>query len=184
MPLNEEDRLMMQAASNDINAFESLVRRYQNKAIKFCYGQLNDYHLAEEVSQEAFLRLYKSVAHYKPEGNLSGFFYKIMLNLCRNAYKSASGNHADYDELIKTNKSEGVSPFQTLESKESQMAVRAAIDKLPAGYKEIIILREFEELKYNDIAKLLQVSLDEVKIRLYRARKRLGELLKVTISQE
>jgi len=175
---------MMQIASGDVDAFESLVYHYQNKAIKFCYAQLNDYHLAEEVSQETFLRLYKSVKHYRPEGNLNGFLYKIMLNLCRNAYKKTTRNKPVSDELININKSEDSSPLQTMEVQESKMAVRSAIDKLPAKYREIIILRELEELKYDAIAKLLQISLDEVKVRLFRARKQLNELLEATIGKE
>ena len=187
MNVNEDDILMIQIAAGDINAFESLVCRYQNQAIMFCYGQLNDYQLAEDISQEAFFRLYKSARNYQPQDNFKGFFYTIMLNLCRNASKKRHNISLTSDDPgsdISLNKPVDSSSYQTLESKETGLKVRSAINELPDKYHEAITLRELEGLRYNEIAELLKVSVNEVKILLYRGRKQLATLLKGELENE
>jgi RNA polymerase sigma-70 factor, ECF subfamily len=182
MPLSEEDKLMMEIASGNMNAFESLVESYQNQAVRFCYGQLNDYHLAEDVSQEAFLRLYKSAQRYQPQNNFKAFFYKIMINLCRNAFKKQASKPISLNQLgfdIPNHKPIGSCSSQTMEFEESQQLARLVIDKLPKKYREVITLRELEELSYTEIAQMLQVSINQVKILLYRGRQQLNTILNV-----
>jgi RNA polymerase sigma-70 factor (ECF subfamily) len=187
MCLNEDDSLMMQIATGSINAFESLVRRYQKQAIMFCYGQLNDYQLAEDTSQEAFFRLYKSARNYQPQNNFKGFFYTIMINLCRTASKRRHNVLLTSDDLesdIALNKLMDSPSYQALESKETCLNVRSAINELPIKYREAITLRELEGFKYNEIADLLEVSVNEVKILIYRGRKQLATLLKGEVKNE
>lgn len=175
-----DDDLMKQIAQKNINAFRILMDRYQDKALRFCFRQLGDYHLAEDVSQDGFVKLYDKAEQYQPEGKFTGFFYKMLLNLCRDVpkkikYRSLVSNNPGLEEL--PDNSTASSPTQALDTNETSSLVRQAIDTLPSKYRQAVILKELEGLKYHEIARIMDCSTDNIKVWLHRAKKQLAEKL-------
>lgn len=182
-----EDNLMKQVANGNIMAFTSLMERYQDKALRFCYRHLGDYQLAEDISQDGFIRLYQVAKQYKPEGKFYLFFYKILNNLCLDAgkkvrYRPVVPNNPGLEDSVTGNQAT-CSPTQALETNEINGLVRNAIDQLPDNYRQVIIWNELEGLKYSEIAMLMGYSLDNIKVLIHRARKQLAEILKPQLSQ-
>ena len=97
MFVSDED-LMMKCRKGDMSAFELLVRRYQNPLINYIHRSVNDYHRAEDLSQETFLRVFKSASRYEPTASFKSWLYTIATNLCRNEVRNRSRRNTYYLE--------------------------------------------------------------------------------------
>ena len=140
MFVSDED-LMMKCRKGDIGAFELLVRRHQNPLINYIHRFINDYHRAEDLSQETFLRVFKSANRYKPTASFKSWLYTIATNLCRNEVRNRSRrNTCFFQDLVE----EGADVYHTeimrdtrylpdvlLEKKEQRQIIRKALAQLP-----------------------------------------------------
>jgi len=170
---------MVQA--NDIKAFESLVERYKKKAYHLALKLVGDGADARDISQEAFIRVYQSRKRYDSGKPFFAWFYTIISNLARNHIKKGkvrlNYRKTEHDEIQAGGVEPSLSLEFILESDQTKEMVWKAIDQLSFEHREIIVLRHFEDLSYEEISKALNIPVGSVMSRLYYARKRLKELL-------
>ncbi len=172
--------------SGDESAFETLVNKHAAKAYQISFGLLGNKLDAEEVVQDAFVKVYKNLDKFRGDSSFTTWLYRIATNLSRNKYHwhrrrgrdvnvSISNNFGSENEVqsdmeIPDNKLE---PSKVLENKETGVKLVNAIKKLPKKLKEVIILRHIEDMSYAGIANVLECELGTVKSRLARAREAL-----------
>ena len=162
-------------------AFESLVNRYMKDAYFIALGFVGNREDAMDLSQEAFVRAYRNMKHIKPGRRFFPWFYQILKNLCishlrKRRYRRASSlDGEDCPEVAAT--TDCFSPEVVAERNETKDKVWQAISKLDPKHREVIILRHFQNMSYDQIAEALFCNKGTVTSRLYYARKRLQELL-------
>jgi RNA polymerase sigma-70 factor (ECF subfamily) len=149
------------------------------------YRMSNNPHEAEDISQEAFLRAYQSLAHFNPSYKFSTWLYQIALNIIRDRLKKKELNYVSLDAPVETDDSEfypqpadyANNPEQIMAQKEDAQAIQQAIYSLPLKYREVIVLRHLQDLSYIEIANILKLPTGTVKVRLYRSREQLRKIL-------
>ena len=169
-------------------ALPELFRRHGDTSLRLAVRILGDWQAAEESVQDAFLRLAEKAPLWRGDAGFRTFFTQILVNVCRNRRRRG------HDALTK-GKVEGRASVQLrglaassrvtevakkMQAEETRQLVRAAIDKLPEKYREVLVLRELEGLSYKEIAGVLNASLDEVRIWIYRGRNHLRGILEGT----
>ncbi len=182
-----DEQLMLNAGQGDRNAFDELVRRYSSRMVNVAYQVLGNRELAEDVAQETFLRAYKSAARYRQISKFSTWLYTIALNLCRNelrrrkfkTYSLEGMAERDEDSKIRVDiPDEKTQPDLDMERKEAGTLVRQALERLPEKFKTPLVLRDIQELTYEEISKILNLPEGTVKSRINRGRLRVKEILK------
>lgn len=143
---------------------------------------------AEDLVQETYVRAIPAMNRLRPESNVKGWFFRILRNAWLNHLrKRRTASEIAWSDLEDGSAGEIVEPakdsYHALVSKIEREQVRAAIQALPAKFREIILLREFEELPYDEIACLLNCPVGTVMSRLARARSKLRELLTCTMPE-
>jgi RNA polymerase sigma-70 factor (ECF subfamily) len=149
------------------------------------YRMSNNPHEAEDISQDAFLRAYQSLAHFNPSYKFSTWIYQITLNIIRDRFKKKELNYVSLDAPVETDDSEFYpqpvdltnNPEQIITQKENFQAIQQAIFSLPLKYREVVVLRHLQDLSYIEITNILKLPTGTVKIRLYRAREQLRKIL-------
>ena len=194
MFVSDED-LMMKCREGDIGAFELLVRRYQNPLINYIHRFIDDYHRAEDLSQETFLRVFKSASRYKPTASFKSWLYTIATNLCRNEIRNRSRRNTYFlEELVE----EGEDVYHTeimrdtrylpdvlLEKKEQRQIIRKTLAQLPDNQRIALTLVTYQDLRYEEVAEILGCSVGAVKALIHRARQKMKKLLiKAGIGEE
>jgi RNA polymerase sigma-70 factor (ECF subfamily) len=137
---------------------------------------------ALDLSQEAFARAFRARHTLDPDRPFYAWLYAILRRLCFNFVRDtkARGRLLDADRpdwLIASGRSADADPASQVQRADARRRVSEAIERLPAREREVLVLKEFEELKYREIAELLNIPLGTVMSRLYAARKRLAEAL-------
>jgi len=158
--------------------FEVLVKNNMKRAYFSALGFLGSHDAAMDVSQEAFIRAYRSFDKYDSKKNFFTWYYKILRNLCLNFIRD---NKNRKEEFFLESRKDVVSrnnPGQNLEEKEELEMLHDAINQLETEDREIIILREFEGYSYEEISEMLNLPAGTVMSRLFYARKKLAENLK------
>ena len=163
--------------------FEELVRRYQRPIAAYVYRMVGDYDAALDLTQEVFIKVYNSLSRYRSEFKFSTWIYKIAHNaaidfLRRHAVREqalASGSDAERRETLV--ESRGLTPEQESERKERRSEIETVVDTLPSAYRELIVLRHFHDLSYDEIADVTGLPLGTVKNRLFRAREAMRDEL-------
>jgi RNA polymerase sigma-70 factor (ECF subfamily) len=173
---NDDDAaLVAGAARGDTSAFEALVTKYQRVLFSVAHRMLGDYADAADATQTAFIKAYQKLGSFDPSFRFYSWIYRILLNECLNARRDRK-NH----ERITPDLAGAASPHDDVEAAERRQRVQRALSELPAEYRQVIVLRHFGELSYDDIAAVLGIETKTVKSRLYTARQRLTELLSDT----
>ena len=176
-----DDAQLMDAVQQDNPmAFRVLVERYKKKAYFTALKLVGDPDDAYDLSQEAFIRVYNARRRYDKSHPFYAWFYTILRNLARNHIRKRSVRleyAARTKRIHKRNTEVSESPECIAEADEAKTAVWHAIEKLSYEHREIIILRHFEDMSYDEIAKLLGIAVGSVMSRLYYARRKLRELL-------
>lgn len=186
-----DNALISAYVGGDERAFEILVGRYQNKLINYLNTLIHDYSTAVDLSQEAFIRVYRNAGHYKGEYQFSTWLYRIATNLAidemrrrkrkgRFFFHNVVGS-AQNEEKVSSVPDLRDSPERRLDQKEKLCRLQGAVDALPEKYRLSFVLKEVQELSYQEIAKALRISQGTVKSRVRRAklllRRKLSELL-------
>ncbi len=178
----DENEIIKRAKDGDEKAFEFIVKKYQNKVANLIFKIIGDQDIVEDLTQEVFLRVMESLKDYKFGSAIYTWIYRITVNICIDEIRKRQRSRAySLDNILGQNpKSEpSYSPVErTFERREMREIIENAISKLPAEYKTVIVLREFEDLPYEEIAKILKIRIGTVKSRIFRARKLLAEYLK------
>ena len=176
--------LASNAQKGDREAYGELVIRFQNRIYSFCYQFFRNPDLASDLAQETFLRAYRYIKKYDPDKKFSTWLYSIAKNICIDEYRKMSrGRTVSIDdlppEMIKATEESFhlKSPMQISMQVQDRMMLEEAIAKLPEKYRTVIILCYFQEMPYQEIADVLALNLNLVKVRIFRAKKRLLEIL-------
>lgn len=182
MKYSEDALLAQRAAKGDPAAFEEIVDRYQKMIYNVCLSKLRSREDALDVSQDTFLCAYRAIGSFRGDSKLSSWLYRICINCVVNHQrKKESIVSAEKDEdgvgLELPDTDEGSDPQTALEKRERIRAIRRAIDSLPDESRQIVILREYENLSYQEIADMLGLEVGTVKSRLNRAREKIKKIL-------
>ena len=179
------EALMVRMASGDRKAFEELLLAFGGAAFRFAFRMFRDRQIAEDVSQELFFKLFRNAARYQPAGKFKTYFYKVLNNLCldtlRRMHRKSLPEFQSFENPVLDGMPAGGgagAPEPAAFADEERRLVREAIGKLPDAQRKVLVLRELEELKYREIADVLGLSLNEVKVLIHRGRKSLVRILR------
>jgi RNA polymerase sigma-70 factor (ECF subfamily) len=168
----DDQALVNRCLAGDPAAFEGVVRRYQRVLFTVALRTLGDYDEAGDATQNAFFKAYQKLHTFDQHRRFFSWIYRILVNECLNARRDRHPHEPITPELARVG-----SPADILETVERRRSVQAAILELPLEYREVIILRHFAELSYDEISDALGVPARTVKSRLHTARQRLGQVL-------
>ena len=158
----------------DTQSFEILVRRHQNTTFNLIYRFLGDYDEATETAQEVFLSAYKSIQQFRGDANFATWLYRIAFNHASSRRKSLNSKlqrHVALEDEVVADCS--ADPETSAERREIQQCVQQALNSLDREDAQIILLRDLQDVRYEDIAEMLDVPVGTVKSRLHRARQAL-----------
>jgi RNA polymerase sigma-70 factor, ECF subfamily len=177
----EVSRLVVRCQTGDRQAFDELVAKYQRYVFNLIYQHLGRTDDIEDVAQEVFLRLFKFIRKYRGNASLESWIYKVVLNYCRTHARRRStftrifgivptGAEERGFEVLDTIASETYDPAKTVEQRVQAEDIMGAVRSLPPIYSDILIMREVNELSYEEISQILDISIGTVKSRISRAR--------------
>jgi RNA polymerase sigma-70 factor, ECF subfamily len=166
-----DEQLMLSVANESSEAFAELFRRYKQPLYGFFRRRILDPAHAEELTQETFLALLRAAPRYQPRALFRTYLYAIGLKILR-AHRRKTAFRATFF----SQRSIIPDPVKH-DATEAELWVRGAVEKLDPIEREILLLREFEQLSYAEIAELLDLPLNTVRSRLFRARTALRDLL-------
>lgn len=185
-----ERMLIRRLQERDERAFEEMVGLYQNKVFNLVYRMIGNQEEAEDLAQEVFVTVFKSVDSFRGEAKFSTWLYRIAANHCKNRMKYLGRrSYKQTGELDEAAEREAQNaqpsslhprvdgPDAVLEGLELERAVQRAMQALDPEHREVIVLRDIEDLSYEEIAEITGVELGTVKSRLHRARLQLKELM-------
>jgi len=172
-----DEELVDAFQGGDLAAFDVLVYRWDRKIQAAIYRIMGTEEEARDLCQETFLRAYRALGGFKGEARFSSWLYQIALNLCRDRMRRSKGRTlVSLDELEEAGNGllqKGPTPLELVEAGDMSRAVASAVAALPAEQREVIVLKEYQDLTFVEIAEILGVPLSTVKTRLYRG---LGQL--------
>jgi RNA polymerase sigma-70 factor, ECF subfamily len=179
---SDELTLIKNFQQGDTSAFGELVLRYQDKIYNLCRHMLGNAHDAEDAAQDVFLKAYQALPAFRPEASLYTWLYRIATNTCidykkKPLFESLFGDSGEGERLVHDRASEAPSPEKLYQSKQIGQALQKSLGKLSPKLRAIIILKELEELSYEEIADTLEISMGTVKSRIARAREELQKLM-------
>lgn len=173
-----DDRLMLAYAAGSAEAFAELFRRYRQHIFGFCRRRVVDAAQAEELTQECFLAVIRGAAGYRPEALFRTYLYAIALKMVQ-AYR----RKAIFRGMFVGVADGGLEPAEA-NHLDAEITLRQAMGRLDRVDREVLMLREYEELSYAEIAGLLAIPLNTVRSRLFRARMALREILVARTSED
>ncbi len=174
-----DEQIVEIAVSNDPDAFGEIVKRWERKIFALCFGMLSREEDARDAAQETFISAYRNLGNFRGEAKVSSWLHRIAVNQCltkqrRSKVRSESSledensvNEASFAAPSRLN------PAKTAEQNERIEAVRIAVNALPSDLKQVVVMKEFEELTFQEISETLDLPLSTVKSRLYTALKQL-----------
>ncbi|MGD2187434.1 MAG: RNA polymerase sigma factor, partial [Desulfobacterales bacterium] len=162
----------------DRGAFDALMHKYYPRILNFIYRFIGNRQIAEDLSQDVFMRIYKNALHYRPRSQFQTWLYTIAKNVCLNELRRNRRRMVSLDETHKSGEKElrkaiedpNTNPDEALLRKEKIALIRAAIDALPENQRIAVILKRYENFSYNQIAATLNVTDKAVKSLLSRAK--------------
>jgi RNA polymerase sigma-70 factor (ECF subfamily) len=162
----------------DLNAFESLVKRYQRPLLNFIARYLGDRSAAEDLTQEVFLRIYRAAPRFEAKAKVSTWVFRIAYHLVLTELGRRS-RQQNLRESLRRSREEGSEEAFTdpLERFELEEVIMSALGRLPGNQRAALLLRINEELSYAEIGEVLGVGVQSVESLLFRARKNLRESL-------
>ena len=178
MAFADDGNLINRFKGDDVSGFEELVRKYQDRIYNLCRYMIQDTHDAEDAAQDVFVKAYRSLKDFKPDSSLYTWLYRIAVNTCLDYKKKSRPEQSEDESLIDELASTEPSPEQRYQSKEIGQAIQLALQKLPEHLRAAIVLKEIEDLSYDEIAEVLHTSAGTVKSRISRAREELRQLLR------
>lgn len=183
MPDGYEEKLIERLQRRDEAAFNELIRLYETRVFRLVFRMLGDRAEAEDVAQEVFITVFKSIDGFRGDSKLSTWLYRVATNHSKNRIKylerRARGKKREFDEVAEHGASESATmnpqavlarPDQQAEANQIEVIVRGAIAALDEDHRELVILRDVENLSYEEIQQITGLAEGTVKSRLHRAR--------------
>lgn len=165
----------MELAKGSAQAFHLLYHKYKNDVYRYCYRILNDKNLADDVFQETFIKVYENREYFNGD-NFKAWVITIARNTCYNYFRKKK-DEVEFDDSYIGSVNDVNTDFALKD------LLGKAIDSLPLKFREVIILREYEDYSYQEIAEILDIDISLVKVRIHRARLLLKEKLEPLVKE-
>lgn len=179
-----DDRTLIEAfCEGDDYAFVSLYNRHKDAVFGFCFKMLLDRALAQDAVQETFLRVYENRDRLDHVGAFRSWVFTIARNHCLNLMRKNKRQVPLEDQVRDTAVQRGT-PAADMEKSEQIELVNAYLAQLKPDYREVIVLREYQNLSYNEIAAVTRSTLSAVKSRLFKARRKLASFMRPVLEEE
>jgi RNA polymerase sigma-70 factor, ECF subfamily len=177
-----ERRLVRKLRERDERAFRELIEQYGDRVYNLTYRMLGDRQEAEDVAQEVFITVFKSIDSFRGDSKLSTWLYRVTANHCKNRIKYLARRYdrskAEYDDGIDRDRATAAytapnpsrKPDEQMEGMELELQLQGAIADLDEEHRLLVVLRDVEELSYDEICQITGLPEGTVKSRLHRAR--------------
>lgn len=170
-----DEQLVLQLGRGRTQALTELVQRHQRRALQLAYRSLGDWHLAEDVVQESFLRVNRAASGYRPDAKFTTWFYRIVVNLCMDELRK-SRRRFEASTLAATEAAQTTEdPTDRQEATEVHRAVHQALDRLSERERIAVILHRFEGQSHRQIAEITETTPSAVESLLVRAYRKLRQ---------
>lgn len=192
-----EQKLVERLIARDERAFNELVRTYERRVFALVFRMLGNRAEAEDLAQEVFIQVFKAIATFRGESKLSTWIYRIAINLCKNRAKYLRVRHTDaQDELEevaervplgearRANVGQVERPDEMVSGKQVEVIVQRAIAQVEESFRECLVLRDVEELSYEEIGEITGLPPGTVKSRIFRARAQLKEIVERELGEK
>jgi RNA polymerase sigma-70 factor (ECF subfamily) len=182
--LTDEELILEFQQNNTVKAYEILVQRYKNPLINYIYRFLGDYEACADIVQETMIKVYRNKDSYKSIAKFSTWIYTIAGNLARTEYQRRKrrnifsiNSYGDDDETFDI-PDESARPDVITDSGIKDEIIQKALLKVSDSYREMVILRDIQELSYEEIAEVTGIAVGTVKSRINRGKNQLQKMLK------
>ncbi len=185
--IDEDSRLMLRFQAGEESCFEQLVERHKNRVFNLAFRFLGNYQEAEDIAQEVFIKVYRAKNSYRPDAKFTTWLYTICKNTCLKALRVKRPPSVSIDDTVELEEDTAApqipdphapSPSASLLHDEQAAVVKEAVDSLPAHQKMAVILCRYDQLSYEEVARVMGFSVKAVKSLLHRAKVHLKEKLK------
>jgi len=179
-----DEELIAKFQKGDVGAFNQIVLRYKDRLLNFIYRFMNDIDKAEDLVQDTFLKLYTHKHSYKEIAKFSTWLYTIAGNLAKTELrkikrrKTFSVTDLSYDDKEFIISDVDTGPEEDIISRNLEKNIQSALNELPNEFRTVIILRDIQELSYEEISSIIGVPLGTIKSRINRGRLKLQKLLR------
>ncbi|MEJ7615776.1 MAG: sigma-70 family RNA polymerase sigma factor [Pyrinomonadaceae bacterium] len=178
---SSDEQIIERALAGDTDAFGDIVQRWERKIYHLAYGMLGREEDARDAAQETFISAFRNLKNFRGDAKVSSWLHRIAINQCISRQRRARvrGETALEDESLEdgaglyASSATHSSPARAAESRERADIVRRAVTALPEELREVLVLKEFEEMTFQEIAETLDLPLSTVKSRLYTALRQL-----------
>jgi len=193
VPLNEDEVLLRALREGAEQAYETLILRYQQPVYNLIYRLMSDPSDAADVAQEVFLKIFRNIRSFRGNSSLKTWIYRIAVNEAYNHRRWFSRHHKLEVGLAREENPRiyesafadpGRSPFDLTSDHETRALVEDALAKVNPNFRAAVVLRDIEDLSYEEIAAVLEVSLGTVKSRILRGREALRKSLEGRLEPE
>jgi RNA polymerase sigma-70 factor (ECF subfamily) len=197
LPDEPEARLIERLVARDERAFNELVRAYERRVFAFVLRMLGNRAEAEELAQDVFVQVFKAIGSFRGESKLSTWIYRIAINLCKNRSKYLRVRHADEQEELeaiaervpmgevkRANVGQVERPDEMMAGRQVEKIVQVAIMEIEPSFRECLVLRDVEELSYEEIGEITGLPAGTVKSRIHRARAQLKQLVERALGEK
>ena len=193
----DEARLIERLAQRDERAFNELMHAYERRVFGLVLRMLGNRAEAQELTQEVFYQVFKAIGTFRGDSKLSTWIYRIAVNLCKNRAKYLkvrhTSEHTDLEdhaeraalgEARNANVGQIDRPDEAMEGKQVEQIVRESILEIDPVFRECLVLRDVEELSYEEIGEITNLPPGTVKSRIFRARAQLKELVEKKLGEK
>jgi len=182
----QDNNYITKVLEGDRNAFAYLVDKYKTMVYSLALRLVKDREEAEEISQDAFIKAYQSLATFKGKAKFSSWLYRIVYNTAISKLRQQPARKVSLDEsnIPDTLYTESKENYDTLSAGERKKYLDIALDSLGADEKMLVILYYYEERELDEIAEITQLSKTNTKVKLFRARKKMLTVLQTYLKEE
>jgi RNA polymerase sigma-70 factor, ECF subfamily len=192
-----EQRLIERLVARDERAFNELVRAYERRVFALVLRMIGNHAEAEDLAQEVFVQVFKAIGSFRGDSKLSTWVYRIAVNLCKNRSKYLRVRHAGEEEELEAvaervplgdarhaNVGQVARPDEAVAGKQVEQIVQRAILAIEPDFRECLVLRDVEELSYEEIGEITGLAPGTVKSRIHRARAMLREIVERELGEK
>jgi RNA polymerase sigma-70 factor, ECF subfamily len=197
LPDELEASLITRLVARDERAFNELVQAYGRRVSALVFRMLGNRAEAEDLTQEVFVQVFKAIGSFRGDAKLSTWIYRIAVNLCKNRTKYLRVRHAgEQDELeavaervplgeaTRANVAQIERPDEAMAGRQVEKIVQDAIARIDPTFRECLVLRDVEELSYEEIGEITGLPPGTVKSRIFRARAQLKEMVEKELGEK